>query len=59
MNWREWREAIVACFNKKIICLEELKKSTQNLSQDNHSQGRDLNPGPSDYEGGVLGRDVR
>jgi hypothetical protein len=33
------------------ICLEGLRKTTKNLSQDNRSPGRDLNPGPPEYEG--------
>jgi hypothetical protein len=28
------------------ICLEELRKTTKNLSQDSQSLGRGLNPGP-------------
>jgi hypothetical protein len=31
------------------MCLEELRKTTKNLSQYSQSQGRDLNPGPSVY----------
>jgi hypothetical protein len=37
-----------------IICLEELRKTTRNLSQDSRSLGQDLNLGPSEYEAGVL-----
>jgi hypothetical protein len=36
------------------ICLEGLRKTTKNLTQDNRSPGRDLNPGPPEYEAGVL-----
>jgi hypothetical protein len=36
------------------ICLEGLRKTTKNLSQDSRSPGRDLNPGPPEYEAGVL-----
>jgi hypothetical protein len=36
------------------ICLEELMKTTKNLSQDSQFLGRDLNPGPPIYEAGVL-----
>jgi hypothetical protein len=32
------------------IFLEELRKATKNLSQDSRSAGRDLNPGPPEYE---------
>jgi hypothetical protein len=35
------------------ICLEELKK-TMKKPQYNQSLGRDLNPGPPEYEAGVL-----
>jgi hypothetical protein len=36
------------------ICLEGLMKTMINLSHDSQPPGRDLNPGPSDYEAGVL-----
>jgi hypothetical protein len=36
------------------ICLEGLRKTTKNLSQVSRSPGRDLNPGPPEYEAGVL-----
>jgi hypothetical protein len=36
------------------ICLEGLRKTTKNLSQDSRSPGRDLDPGPPEYEAGVL-----
>jgi hypothetical protein len=45
MNWKG--------FGRKQypgIYLEELRKVTKNLSQDSRSQGRDLNPGPLQYE---------
>jgi hypothetical protein len=32
------------------ICVEELRKTTKNLSQDTRSPGRDLNPGLPAYE---------
>jgi hypothetical protein len=32
------------------ICLEELRKTTKNLSQDSKSSGRYLTPGPPKYE---------
>jgi hypothetical protein len=35
------------------ICLEELTKTTKNLRQSIQSPGRDLNPGPTEYEAGV------
>jgi hypothetical protein len=41
-------------FNYPIICLEELRKTTKNLSQDNQSLGRDLNARPPEYDAGVL-----
>jgi hypothetical protein len=34
------------------ISLEGLRKTTENLSQDNLSPGRDLNSGPLEYEAG-------
>jgi hypothetical protein len=36
------------------ICLEGLRKTMKNLSQDSRSPGRDLNPGPLEYEAGVV-----
>jgi hypothetical protein len=36
------------------ICLEELWKTKKKLFQDSRSPGRDLNPGPPEYEAGVL-----
>jgi hypothetical protein len=36
------------------ICLKGLKKTTINLSQDSRCPGQDLNPGPSEYEPGML-----
>jgi hypothetical protein len=36
------------------IRLEELGKTTKNLSQDGVSPGRDLNPGSTEYEAGAL-----
>jgi hypothetical protein len=35
-------------------CLERLRKTTINLSQDSLSLGRELNPEPPEYEAGVL-----
>jgi hypothetical protein len=34
------------------ICIEGLRKTTKNLSQDSWSPGRDLNTGPPKYEAG-------
>jgi hypothetical protein len=36
------------------IVVESLRKITKNLSQDSRSPGRDLNPGPPEYESEVL-----
>jgi hypothetical protein len=36
------------------IRLEELRKTAKILRQDSRSPGRDLNPGPTEYETGVL-----
>jgi hypothetical protein len=36
------------------ICLEGLRKTTKNLSQNNQFPGRDFNPGPPEYEIRVL-----
>jgi hypothetical protein len=36
------------------IWLDRTRKTIKNLSQDSRSPGRDLNPGPPEYEAGVL-----
>jgi hypothetical protein len=36
------------------VCLENLRKTMKNLSQDSRSPGQDLDPGPPKYEAGVL-----
>jgi hypothetical protein len=36
------------------ICLEGLRKFTENFSQDSPSPGQYFNPGPPEYEAGVL-----
>jgi hypothetical protein len=36
------------------IRLEELRKTTKNLSHDSRSQRRDVNPGSPEYEAGEL-----
>jgi hypothetical protein len=36
------------------ICLEELRKTTNTLSQGSRSLGRDLNSRPPEYKAGVL-----
>jgi hypothetical protein len=35
-------------------CLEVLRKITENFSQDIRSPSRDFNPGPPEYEAGML-----
>jgi hypothetical protein len=56
MNWKGFRRGgrglILRYYT--IICLEELRETTKNLSQDSRSAGRDLNPGLPDYEARVL-----
>jgi hypothetical protein len=36
------------------ICLEGLGKTTKNLNHESRSPGRHSNPGPPEYEAGVL-----
>jgi hypothetical protein len=36
------------------IRLEGLRKTTKNLNQDSRSSGRELKPGPPEYDAGVL-----
>jgi hypothetical protein len=56
MNWKEfgrklsWRDLR----HYPGICFEGLRKPTTNICQDGRSPGRDLNPGPPDYEAVVL-----
>jgi hypothetical protein len=56
INWkgcgRKWLWPILKYYPS--ISLEELRKATQNFSQDSKSLGQDLNPRPSEYEAGVL-----
>jgi hypothetical protein len=40
--------------NYTDICLEVLRKTTKDFCQDIRSPGRDLNPGPPEYEAGML-----
>jgi hypothetical protein len=52
---KTWKEEIVSNLRlSSSICLEGLKKTTENLIQDCHSLGQDLNSGPPKYEAGVL-----
>jgi hypothetical protein len=37
-----------------VIPLERLRKTTENLSQESRSPGRDFNPGLPEYQTGVL-----
>jgi hypothetical protein len=41
------------------ICMEGLRKTTKPLSRDSRSPGRDLNPGPPEYEGVLITRPRR
>jgi hypothetical protein len=52
---RIWKEAAVV-YSRYYpgTCFVGLRKITNNLSQDSRSPGRDLNPGPTKYEAGVL-----
>jgi hypothetical protein len=36
------------------IFLKRLRKTTKNFSQDSRSPGREMNPGPLEYEAGML-----
>jgi hypothetical protein len=50
-----WMETAVAKF--KVVSrylLERLRTTTASLSQNNQSPGRDLDPGPLEYEAGLL-----
>jgi hypothetical protein len=54
---RMCKEVVVAWPNLRYypgICPEGLRKNTKTLSQDSRSPGRNLNPGPSESEAGVL-----
>jgi hypothetical protein len=56
MNWKGYGRKLYwpNFWYYPVICLEELRESTKNHSQDSRSPGRDLNPGPSEYKAGVL-----
>jgi hypothetical protein len=50
-----WKEAFVAYF--KVLSrhsLEEMRKTPITLSEDSRYPGRNLNPGPPEYQAGVL-----
>jgi hypothetical protein len=52
---RMWKEAVVAKF--KVLLFRHFPGGTeknQNVSQHSLSPGRNLNPGPPEYEAGVL-----
>jgi hypothetical protein len=40
--------------SNSIICLEELRKTTQTLNQNSKFQDLETNPGLSEYETGML-----
>jgi hypothetical protein len=56
MNWkgsgRKWSWPNLKYY--PYNCLEGLRKTMKNLSQDSRSPGQDLNPGHPEYEAGVL-----
>jgi hypothetical protein len=56
MNWKGFGRKLSWCNRRYYpgICLEGLRKTTKNLSQDSQSLGQDLNPGPPKYNAGVL-----
>jgi hypothetical protein len=52
---RVWKEAVMALFEVLSWHLPEgLRKTTKDLGQNSWSPGRDLNPGPPEYKGGVF-----
>jgi hypothetical protein len=54
MNEKGYERSVVTLL--KVLCrhfLEELRKTTMDLSQDSRSTGRDLDPGPPEYGTGV------
>jgi hypothetical protein len=56
MNWKGFVSTGHGLILRKYpgIRLEGLRKTTKNLILDSRSPGRDLNPGPSEYEVGML-----
>jgi hypothetical protein len=56
MNWRVCEESGHGPNLRYYpgLCLEVLSKNTRNLSQDSQSLGRELDPGPPEYNAGVL-----
>jgi hypothetical protein len=58
-KWRNWKGfwrkrwwPILSYYPE--IRMEGMRKTTKNLSQDSRFRGRDLNPGPQEYEAGAL-----
>jgi hypothetical protein len=52
---RTWEETVVAYLRYYPgICLEGLRKTTKKTRQYIRSPGRDLNPGPPEYEVGEI-----
>jgi hypothetical protein len=56
MNWRGrgWKRSWPNLRCYPDIFKEGLRKNTKNFSHYNRYQGRDRNPGPHEYEGGLL-----
>jgi hypothetical protein len=61
MNWKGWgrKRSWLNLSYYPSIFLEGLRKTTKNFSQDTRSPGRDLNPGPPEFEAGVLTTQAR
>jgi hypothetical protein len=51
---RMWKESVMTLRCYTGICLEELSKTREILSQDSRSPSRGQNLGPPEYESGVL-----
>jgi hypothetical protein len=56
MNWKEYgrKQSWPNLRYYPGICLEGLRETMKNVSQDSQSAGQDLKPGPSEYKAGVL-----
>jgi hypothetical protein len=52
---RMWKEAAMPNLKHyPDICLGELRKTMKGFSQNSRSPARNFNPGPSEYEAGLL-----
>jgi hypothetical protein len=56
MNWKDLEGSVNGLISRYYICitLEGLNKITKNFGYGSRCLGRDLNPGPPEYEAGMI-----